>query len=89
MIDRNQTRIVSAAIRFKDGLIICGPTMVAVIQALKLVVKDPNVSVCEQGFITNKQTFLSREDAWIVAATAGQIREQTGTYGVLYSEDLY
>lgn len=44
---------------------------------------------CEQGFIDNKGEFLTREQAWIIAEKAGQIRKVTGTAGTLYSEDLY
>ena len=49
----------------------------------------------EQGFVDNKGNFLTREEAWIVAYDAGQIRytwngqscEKEG--GRLYSENLY
>lgn len=47
----------------------------------------------EQGFIDNKYQFLTREEAWIVAEAAGQIRYRCGgderNGGTLYSENLY
>lgn len=44
----------------------------------------------EQGFITNKNRFVSRKEAWIIAETAGQIiRNKEQNVGTLYSEHLY
>lgn len=43
----------------------------------------------DQGFITSKGRYLGREDAWGVAAAAGQIQRITGSPGELYSEDLW
>lgn len=43
----------------------------------------------EQGFVTNRREFVTREEAWEVAKSANQIRRVTGTPGTLYSEDLY
>ena len=49
----------------------------------------------EQGFVDNKGNFLTREEAWIVAYDAGQIRYICGGQscerdgGRLYSENLY
>ena len=44
-----------------------------------------------QGFIDNYGDWLTREEAWYVAETAGQIIRQTeyGRVGYLYSENLY
>lgn len=39
-----------------------------------------------QGFLTNKNRFVDREEAAIIAANAQQIRERKET---LFSEDLY
>lgn len=45
----------------------------------------------EQGFWTSEKRFVNREDAFVIASTAGQIIEKTG--GVdskrLYSEDVW
>ena len=44
-----------------------------------------------QGFIDNKGDFHTREEAYIIAKAAGQIRRKDGGYDGddLYSEDLY
>jgi hypothetical protein len=39
-----------------------------------------------QGFLTNKNRFVARDEAAIIAFDAKQIKEETET---LYSEDLY
>lgn len=43
----------------------------------------------DQGFVDQRNNFLTREEAWKVAEAAGQILRVTGEEGVLYSEDLY
>lgn len=44
----------------------------------------------EEGFLTNKGEFLTREQAWIIAEKAGQIRPHPSVKpGTLHSEDLY
>ena len=44
----------------------------------------------EQGFVTNKYRFVSREEAWIIAEKQGQIiRDHKVCVGTLYSEHLY
>lgn len=42
-----------------------------------------------QGFFTNKQRFVTRQEAWEIAANADQIKRVTGSPGTLFSEDLY
>lgn len=42
-----------------------------------------------QGFITNENKFVTREEAWVIAEKANQIIRQSGGSGTLYSEDLY
>ncbi len=43
----------------------------------------------EQGFLTNLNRFVDRKEAWSIADKAGQIKQQSGGHGTLYSEDLY
>lgn len=44
----------------------------------------------EQGFIDQRGNFLTREEAWIVAETAGQIIQRVGgDEKKLFSENLY
>lgn len=89
-------RVVCAAIRHRDtGLVICGARHCDSIMravALRMLPPGPEFDGYRcgaQGFINNKGEFLTREQAWIVAERAGQIRKTTGTHGTLYSEDLY
>jgi hypothetical protein len=43
----------------------------------------------EQGFLTNKNRFVDRQEGWAIAYAAGQIDQSRGETGTLYSEDLY
>lgn len=47
---------------------------------------ENSVGKYEQGFLTNKNRFVDRKEAAIIAFNANQIDEQKQT---LYSEDLY
>jgi hypothetical protein len=47
---------------------------------------EDGVGEYEQGFITNKNRFVGREEGAIIAFDANQIKEKKET---LYSEDLY
>lgn len=92
-------RVVSAANRHKaSGLIICGARhyddvmrgVIMFICGTTDAAKDQGFYSMEQGFINNKGEFMTRQEAWIIAEKAGQIRQQTGPdRGILYSEDLY
>lgn len=94
-------RVVCAAIRHqKSGVIITGsrhysPVMRAVILCICEGVEEARAQGwydCEQGFVDQKDEFLTREQAWRVAEAAGQIRGKDGkghSPGTLYSEDLY
>lgn len=43
-----------------------------------------------QGFLTNKNRFVSREEALIIAEREGQLRKDVETFGNrLFSENLY
>ena len=46
---------------------------------------------CEQGFVDNNGAFLTREEAFVVATRAGQIKHKSGNPNseVLFSEDLW
>lgn len=43
----------------------------------------------EQGFVTDKGEFVSREDAAKIAIECGQIKELKYSSTLLFSEDLY
>jgi hypothetical protein len=53
------------------------------------LIKPYHLRVKEQGFVDCFGVFLSREEAWEIAFNNGQIRQQTGSFGTLFSEDLY
>ncbi len=84
--------IVCAAMKTNDGLIVSGvrhfsPDMRAVLK--RLYGDGYHIEVVDQGFIDTKGNFLTREEAWKVAETHGQIRYQVSMPGTLYSENLY
>jgi len=41
----------------------------------------------EQGFVDQWGIFLTREEAWVVAEAAGQIKDRTFGHGTLFSEN--
>lgn len=85
--------IVCAAIKSKiTGRVICGA------RHLDEVMRDgithgggrEEWRGAEQGFIDQFCVFVSRQEAWQIADTAGQIRRRCGgDDGFLYSENLY
>ncbi len=85
--------VVCAAIRNSYGLIICGPRHFDETMHRLLSVSETSGgdwADAEQGFIDQYGTFLTREEAWIVAEKAGQIKYRVGGDGKkLYSENLY
>ena len=95
MSDRPPQRVVCAAMRMRDGLIVTGvrhfsPDMHAVLKRLY-----PHQRYCtlvsEQGFVDQYGTFLSRDEAWVIANEQQQVIRPCGgnSRGYLYSENLY
>jgi hypothetical protein len=85
-------RIVSAAMKMSDGLIVVGvrhysPDMRSTLW--RIYGASYKLSVVEQGFIDTRGNFLTREEAWKVAECNGQIRHVVSSPGELYSENLY
>jgi len=76
-------RVVCAALRRRDT-IICGP------RHWDSICRGTSKDGWEQGFVDQNGVFLTREEAWMVALTAGQIlRRCGGDEGRLFSENLY
>lgn len=48
-----------------------------------------NINDYPQGFVTDKGTYVSREDAAIIALKNGQVKELKFSSRQLFSEDLY
>lgn len=90
-MSRLPRQIVCAAVKLKDGRVICGVRhfdvlMRAMIDSIGK--PDKVLPGAEQGFVDNDYLFLDRNEAWKVAEAAGQIRSPT-VQGCLFSEDLY
>ncbi len=74
------------------GIVLCGFRHGDVIsQVLPLTGKRQfELGEHVQGFLTNKNRFVDREEAWGIAEKQGQIfRKNVGGEGKLYSEHLY
>jgi hypothetical protein len=78
------------------GLLICGHRhghcidVVKSLAGLRTVSFGPDsVGETVQGFLTNTNRFVDREEGWLIAESANQIIQQSGGHGTLYSEDLY
>lgn len=98
-MDRSERRVVCAAIRAADGDVLLGirhysKDMHKQIEARhdgkKFIMRGDS----DQGFVDKFGVFMSREEAWIVAEAAGQLRYPEacgeGLNGMkLYSEGLY
>ena len=88
-----EERIVSAANRSPEGLVVmcvrhgCDLFFGVVDQMFG---EDKCYFDWEQGFVTNKYRYVTREEAWIIAEKQGQIiRCHNVCVGTLYSEHLY
>lgn len=88
--------ILCAAIKFhidktdKDVVIPCcrHGDAYKILKDLGFEAKDGYKEI-EQGFITTRNTFLNREEAYRLAAICGQINQISFDYKELYSEDIY
>ena len=86
--------ILCAAVKYKDIVIPCHRHMNGYEILYELGIKDYRNNL-EEGFITVKNEFLNRRDAFIDAMSCGQLNAVTRQYKQdkfeidLYSEDLY
>jgi hypothetical protein len=94
LVDRTQRRVVCAAIK-KNNVLITGPrhfdaVMHTTINQMIDGMAD-HLGDAKQGFVDQKGIFMDREEAFLVATAAGQIRQKTGNPNSkeLFSEDLY
>lgn len=91
--ERPDQRVVCAALRMPGmDRIICGPRHYDPIMRAQIEAHDApeHWRGSEQGFVDNYGTFLTREEAYVVAKAARQIRRRCGgDDGVLFSENLY
>ncbi len=73
----------------KDDLIVCGLRHSDCIKTFVMFegVPIPNSSI--QGFITTRNRFVDRAEAWIIAENGNQIINNLHNKGSLMSENLY
>ena len=89
-----EARIVCAANRFKDGLILVGARHWDMLmhRQMDAIGRDDREQP-EQGFVDQFGAFYSRTEAWKIAEANGQIIRRCGgdteNGGTLYSENLY
>ena len=95
-IDNKEEYILCAALHIRDnityvaepvetGFIILGYRHIDCLRSLVRIRKTlPN----EEGFITSKNKFVDREEAYVIALGAGQIKYDSGSHS-LTSDDLY
>lgn len=82
--------VVCAAIRHRySGRVICAPRHCHCFRALGEPGLKGSCSYWEQGFVDNRNEFMSRAEAMGVAEQSCQLRRSTGPGKELYSEDLY
>ena len=79
----------------KEGIIVCGRRHSDCYNVLKGILGDYTQAVDykperdHQGFLTSKNRFVDRKEAWIIAEKQNQIIRVSGGEGTLYSEDIY
>ena len=82
-------RIVSAAVRLSNGLIVCGPRHFDKRMRTQIEAAKADVRGAEQGFVDQFGTFYDRKAAYQIAAAQMQIRRPMAYTENLYSENLY
>lgn len=90
-LDVTPERIVCAANKTPLGFIILGARHSDEIMVKTAKSMQSSLDNAEQGFYTNWQRFVTREEAMVIAKEQGQIYRPEGTHNpdVLYSECLY
>ena len=88
--------ILAAAIKFhiektNKQVILCGHRHCNIFEQLQLLGFEPQKGYkeIEQGFIDDRNNFLTRREAYIHAIKCGQIEFSVIHSGELYSEDLW
>lgn len=85
-------RVVCAAVRLTNGIVIGSARHFDSVMDVTLsFLSSVGISLTgDCGFLNNKSEFMTREQAWVIAEKAGQIRKRLGQVpGILQSEDLY
>lgn len=90
-------KIVCAACKYEESVIFAGVRHFDVIMHNQIAMAFDEkywaaaATDMEQGFLTNKYRFVTREEAWIIAEREGQILRDCGNPNSkqLFSENLY
>ncbi|ABY63141.1 putative Arn.3 [Pseudomonas phage 201phi2-1] len=94
----NNPRVVAGVANRYGSIIVMGVRhysnmMQVALDALggvELLIRWAGEENCEQGFVDQYGTFLDRQEAWVLAEAAGQIRHRANLpTGTLYSEHLW
>ena len=84
---------VHSPVNIKTGMVLCGHrhhNIFAQFQVMGEAGKEMSRHEKEQGFLTNLNRFVDREEGWIIAENANQITDRiVAGKGKLYSENLY
>lgn len=70
------------------GLVVCGIGHHVCFEISGLINVNLKSGYCD-GFLTNKNRFVGREEAFTIATAAGQIHTKHGSDGYLFSEDVF
>lgn len=79
-------------VNIKKGIVFCGHRHAQCIYSKCALtgLRDAESGESVQGFLTNKNRFVDRKEAFEIAMNQGQIIDLNQTRGkILYSEDLY
>lgn len=90
--DKYVRRVVCAAIKFENGVIVVGPRHFDLTMHDQIRARGMSKTPMEhqQGFIDQHGAFMGREEAYNVAANANQPLIRPAFHpGVLFSENLY
>lgn len=92
-------RVICAAVKLNDGRILCGIRHFDKIMRDQITIGTPKgtpdklLPGAVQGFVDNCGVFLTREEAWELAVSAGQFDPDSESYsgirGTLFSEDVW
>ena len=90
MSDTVINRVVCAAMRNSDGVVICSVRHWDRLAHAQVEASTLNWRCAEQGFVDNFGKFLTRKEALVVAVAANQIVRRCGSDDdELFSENLY
>lgn len=86
-----EPRAAHRPINTPGGVVLCGYRHGDVISQVLPLVGERQYILGEhvQGFLTSKNRFVDREEAWTIAEQQGQIVKKLSGNKILYSENLY